>query len=158
MTSSGLVQLHHIDRKAVIYIRQSTGHQVLTNVESRKMQHAMREHAQRLGWPDSRIEVVEADTGVSAQSTAGRDGYKNLLSEVAPGHVGLALSYESARLSRNCSDWYPLLDVCAFKSCLIADRDGVYDPGTPNGRLLLGMKGILSEVELHTIRGRLMAV
>jgi DNA invertase Pin-like site-specific DNA recombinase len=157
MTSSGLVQPHHTDRKAVIYIRQSTGHQVLSNVESRKMQHAMREHAQRLGWPDSRIEIVEADTGVSAQSTAGRDGYKNLLSEVALGHVGLVLSYESARLSRNCSDWYPLLDVCAFKSCLIADRDGVYDPGTPNGRLLLGMKGILSEVELHTIRGRLIA-
>jgi DNA invertase Pin-like site-specific DNA recombinase len=157
MTSSGLVQPHHLDRKAVIYIRQSTGHQVLSNVESRKMQHAMREHARRLGWPDSRIEIVEADTGVSAQSTAGRDGYKNLLSEVALGHVGIVLSYESARLSRNCSDWYPLLDVCAFKSCLIADRDGVYDPGTPNGRLLLGMKGILSEVELHTIRGRLIA-
>jgi DNA invertase Pin-like site-specific DNA recombinase len=157
MTSSGLVQPHHVDRKAVIYIRQSTGHQVLSNVESRKMQHAMRDHARRLGWADSRVEVVEADTGVSAQSTAGRDGYKNLLSEVALGHVGIVLSYESARLSRNCSDWYPLLDVCAFKDCLIADRDGVYDPGTPNGRLLLGMKGILSEVELHTIRGRLIA-
>jgi DNA invertase Pin-like site-specific DNA recombinase len=157
MTSSGLVQSHHVDRKAVIYIRQSTGHQVLSNVESRKMQHAMRDHARRLGWAESRVEVVEADTGVSAQSTAGRDGYKNLLSEVALGHVGIVFSYESARLSRNCSDWYPLLDVCAFKNCLIADRDGVYDPGTPNGRLLLGMKGIVSEVELHTIRGRLIA-
>lgn len=157
MSNSSLVQPHHLDRKAVIYIRQSTGHQVLSNVESRKLQHAMREHARRLGWDDHRVEIVEADTGVSAQSTAGRVGYKNLLSEVALGQVGMVLSYESARLSRNCSDWYPLLDVCAFKDCLIADRDGVYDPATPNGRLLLGMKGILSEVELHTLRGRLIA-
>lgn len=157
MSSSGIVQQQHLNRKAVIYIRQSTGHQVLSNVESRRMQHAMRDHARRLGWGDDQVEVVEADTGVSAQSTAGRDGYKNLLSEVALGQVGIVISYESARLSRNCSDWYPLLDVCAFKDCLIADRDGVYDSGTPNGRLLLGMKGILSEVELHTIRGRLIA-
>lgn len=157
MTSSGLVQPHHVRRKAVIYIRQSTAHQVISNVESRKLQHAMRDHAQRLGWAESDVEVVEADTGVTATSTAGRDGYKNLLSEVALGHVGIVLSYESARLSRNCSDWYPLLDVCAFKDCLIADRDGVYDAATPNGRMLLGMKGILSEVELHTIRGRLIA-
>lgn len=157
MSSSGLVQSHHVSRKAVIYIRQSTGHQVISNLESGKMQRAMRDHAQRLGWAESNIELVEADTGVSATSTAGRDGYKNLLSEVALGHVGIVLSYESARLSRNCSDWYPLLDVCAFKDCLIADRDGVYDAATPNGRMLLGMKGILSEVELHTIRGRLIA-
>lgn len=157
MSSSGLVQPHHLRRKAVIYIRQSTGHQVLTNIESRKMQHAMREHAQRLGWADGSIEVIEVDTGVSGQSTAGRDGYKNLLSEVALGEVGIVLSYESARLSRNCSDWYPLLDVCAYKNCLIADRDGVYDASSANGRLLLGMKGILSEVELHTLQGRLLA-
>ena len=77
--------------------------------------------------------------------------------QVALGHVGLILSYESARLARNCTDWYPLLDLCSYKSCLIADRDGVYDPSSPNGRLLLGMKGILSEVELHTLRGRLVA-
>jgi len=157
MTSSGLVQVHHLNRNAVIYIRQSTGHQVLSNLESRRMQHAMRAEAQRLGWDDHRIEIVEANTGVSAQSTAGRDGYKNLLSEVALGHVGIVFSYESARLSRNCSDWYPLLDICAYKGCLIADRDGIYDPSSPNGRLLLGMKGILSEIELHTLRGRLIA-
>jgi DNA invertase Pin-like site-specific DNA recombinase len=157
MTSSGLVQVHHLNRNAVIYIRQSTGHQVLSNLESRKMQHAMRAEAQRLGWDDHRIEIVEADTGVSAQSTAGRDGYKNLLSEVALGHVGIVFSYESARLSRNCSDWYPLLDICAYKGCLIADHDGIYDPSSPNGRLLLGMKGILGEIELHTLRGRLIA-
>ena len=157
MNTSELIQSQHRDRKAVIYIRQSSGHQVLTNIESRQMQHAMKEHARKLGWDDRRIEVVEADTGTTASSTAGRDAYKNLLTEVAQGQVGIVLSYESARLSRNCTDWYPLLDVCAYNDCLIADRDGVYDPATPNGRLLLGMKGILSEVELHTLRGRLIA-
>lgn len=157
MSDSSLIQSHHRDRKAVIYIRQSSGHQVLTNVESRRMQLAMREHAQRLGWDDGRIEVVEADTGITATSTAGRDAYKNLLTQVAMGQVGIVLSYESARLSRNCTDWYPLLDLCAYNGCLIADCDGVYDPATANGRLLLGMKGILSEVELHTLRGRLIA-
>jgi DNA invertase Pin-like site-specific DNA recombinase len=157
MPTTELIQSHHLHRKAVIYIRQSTGHQVLTNTESHQLQHAMRDHAHRLGWPDERVEVVEADLGRSAQSTAGRDGYRALLAEVALGQVGIVLSYESTRLSRNCTDWYPLLDLCAYNQCLIADRDGVYDPSTPNGRLLLGMKGILSEVELHTLRGRLLA-
>ena len=157
MSTTVLAQPHHLSRKAVIYIRQSTGHQVLTNTESHQLQHAMREHARHLGWPDERIEVVETDLGRSAQSTAGRDGYKALLAEVALGQVGIVLSYESTRLSRNCTDWYPLLDLCAYNQCLIADRDGVYDAATPNGRLLLGMKGIVSEVELHTLRGRLIA-
>jgi DNA invertase Pin-like site-specific DNA recombinase len=157
MHTTELIQSHHLHRKAVIYLRQSTGHQVLTNTESHQLQHAMRDHAHRLGWPDEHIEVVEADLGRSAQSTAGRDGYKALLAEVALGQVGIVLSYESTRLSRNCTDWYPLLDLCAYHQCLIADRDGVYDPSTPNGRLLLGMKGIVSAVELHTLRGRLLA-
>jgi DNA invertase Pin-like site-specific DNA recombinase len=157
MISSELIQQHHRDRKAVVYIRQSTPHQVLTNMESQRLQRAMREHVQRLGWLDDRIHVVEGDTGNTATTTAGRDGYKDLLSEIALGHVGIVVSYESQRLSRNCSDWYPLLDVCAIKNCLIGDRDGIYEPWTPNGRLLLGMKGILSEIEMHTIRGRLVA-
>src|SRR2546426_6358476 len=157
MSTTPVAQPHHLSRKAVIYIRQSTGHQVLTNTESQQLQHAMREHARDLGWPEERIEVVETDLGRSAQSTVGRDGYKALLAEVALGQVGIVLSYESTRLSRNCTDWYPLLDLCAYNQCLIADRDGVYDAATPNGRLLLGMKGIVSEVELHTLRGRLSA-
>src|SRR2546426_1990188 len=157
MSTTPVAQPHHLSRKAVIYIRQSTGHQVLTNTESQQLQHAMREHARDLGWPEERIEVVETDLGRSAQSTAGRDGYKALLAEVALGQVGIVLSYESTRLSRNCTDWYPLLDLCAYNQCLIADRDGVYDAATPNGRLLLGMKGIVSAIELHTLRGRLMA-
>src|ERR1043166_4958251 len=157
MSTLPIAQPHHLRRKAVIYIRQSTGHQVLTNTESQQLQHAMREHARHLGWPDDRIEVVETDMGRTAQSTERRDGYKALLAEVALGQVGIVLSYESTRLSRNCTDWYPLLDLCAYNQCLIADRDGVYDAATPNGRLLLGMKGIVSEIELHTLRGRLIA-
>src|SRR5215470_2670647 len=157
MSMTPVAQPHHLSRKAVIYIRQSTGHQVLTNIESQQLQHAMREHARQLGWPEERIEVVETDLGRSAHSTQRRDGYKTLLADVALGQVGIELSYESTRLSRNCTDWYPLLDLCAYNQCLIADRDGVYDASTPNGRLLLGMKGIVSEVELHTLRGRLIA-
>ena len=157
MPMTPMVHPHHLSRKAVIYIRQSTGHQVLTNTESQQLQHAMREHARQLGWPEERIAVVETDLGRSAQSTQRRDGYKTLLADVALGQVGIVLSYESTRLSRNCTDWYPLLDLCAYNQCLIADRDGVYDASTPNGRLLLGMKGIVSEVELRTLRGRLIA-
>ena len=157
MSMTPVAQPHHLSRKAVVYMRQSTGHQVLTNIESQQLQHAMREHARQLGWPDERIEVVETDLGRSAQSTERRDGYKALLADVALGQVGIVLSDESTRLSRNCTDWYPLLDLCAYHQCLIADRDGVYDASTPNGRLLLGMKGIVSEVELHTLRGRLIA-
>lgn len=155
--TSSLVTAEHLERKAVIYIRQSTASQVLNNAESRKLQHAMREHARRLGWLDDRIDIVENDTGQSGASVNGRGGYKQLLSDVAVGDVGIVLSYESTRLSRNCSDWYPLLDLCALRGVLIADRDGVYDPKTVNGRMLLGMKGILSEMELHTLRGRLQA-
>jgi DNA invertase Pin-like site-specific DNA recombinase len=121
------------------------------------MQRAMRERAKQLGWAESAIEMVETDLGMSARSTRGRQGYRQLLSDVALGHIGIVLSYESTRLSRNCTDWYPLLDLCAEADCLIGDRDGVYDPSSANGRLLLGMKGILSEMELHTLRGRLIA-
>jgi DNA invertase Pin-like site-specific DNA recombinase len=114
---------------------------VLTNTERHQLQHAMREHTRHLGWPDERIEVVEADRGRSAQNTIGRDGYKALLAGVALGQVGLALSCESTRLSRNCTDWYPLLDLRAYNQWLIADHNRVCDPSMPNGRFLLGMKG-----------------
>lgn len=157
MLNSELITPNHRKRKAVIYIRQSTLHQVYNNTESALLQRSMREHVRSLGWPDRQIELVESDTGKSAQSSDHRPGYKNLLAEISLGEIGIVVSYESTRLARNCSDWYPLLDLCAHRGCLIADRDGVYDPSSPNGRLLLGMKGILSEVELHTLRGRLIA-
>src|SRR2546428_13775089 len=109
MSMTPVAQPHHLSRKAVVYIRQSTGHQVLTNIESQQLQHAMREHAHHLGWPDERIEVVETDMGRTAQSTARRDGYKALLAEVALGQVGMVMSLESPRLPRTCTVWYPYL-------------------------------------------------
>jgi DNA invertase Pin-like site-specific DNA recombinase len=154
---STIVKDHHLTRKAVIYIRQSTEHQVLSNQESALMQRAMRDHALKLGWPEPLIEIIESDTGQSGRSRFGREGFNRLRTEILLGTVGIVLSYESARLSRNCSDWYPLLDACGWRDCLVADRDGVYDPRSPAGRLHLGIKGVLSEYELHSLRGRLMA-
>lgn len=154
---STLITAHHLRRKAVIYIRQSTPNQVLTHQESVRLQYALKERALALGWHPDDIEVIDRDLGLSAQLATNREGFKTLLSQVALGEVGLILAFEVTRLCRNCSDWYPLLDICGYTGCLIADTDGVYDPGTPNGRLLLGLKGQLSELELHTIRSRLTA-
>jgi DNA invertase Pin-like site-specific DNA recombinase len=150
MSPTRVVQPHHLRRKAVISMRQSTGHQGLTNRESHQLHHAMREHAHHLGWPDARIEVVETDMGRTAQSTERRDGSKALLAEVALGQVGMVLSSESTRLSRNGPAWSPWLDLGAYNHGLMAERDGVYDAATPHGRLLLGMQGIVSAIELHT--------
>src|ERR1044071_3787082 len=157
MTTSELITPQHLTRKAIIYIRQSSPHQVLTNQESLRLQYALRERAVELGWRTEEIEIIEGDLGLSGAATHYREGFKELLTRVTVGEVGIILSIEVQRLSRNCSDWYPLLDICGYKQCLIADRDGVYDPGTPNGRLLLGLKGQLSEMELYTIRARMTA-
>jgi DNA invertase Pin-like site-specific DNA recombinase len=157
MSTSELITPQHLTRKAIIYIRQSSPHQVLTNQESLRLQYALRERAVELGWRTEEIEIIDGDLGLSGTATHYREGFKELLTRVTLGEVGLILSVEVQRLSRNCSDWYPLLDICGYKHCLIADRDGVYDPGTPNGRLLLGLKGQLSEMELYTIRARMTA-
>lgn len=157
MSTQELITQTQLGRKAVIYIRQSTPHQVLTNKESLKLQYALKERAQELGWLEHTIEVIDCDLGMSGATVTAREGFKELVAEVTLGHVGIILSSEVTRLSRNCSDWYQLLDVCAVKECLIGDRDGVYDPRTPNGRLLLGLKGQLSEMELFAIRARLTA-
>src|SRR5215510_7472545 len=155
MYSSEVITPQHLTRKAVIYIRQSTPHQALSHQESLRLQYALTEHAQALGWSPEAIEVVDTDLGHSAASAQHREGFNTLVGQVTLGQVGIILSVDVTRLSRNCSDWYPLLDLCGFKGCLIADRDGVYDPATPNGRLLLGLKGQISEAELYTIRSRL---
>ncbi len=152
---SELVTQDHLKRRAVVYVRQSTTHQVVNNQESLRLQYALRQRACDLGWRETDVDVIDADLGFSGASAARREGFKELVGRVAVGEIGLVLSIDVTRLARNCSDWYPLLDVCGHRSCLIADRDGVYDPGTPNGRLLLGLKGTISELELHTIRGRL---
>src|SRR5260370_6271331 len=152
---SELVKPTHLTRKAVVYIRQSTPQQVISNQESLRLQHALRQRAHELRWREGDIDVIDADLGMSGAAATHRQGFKELVARVTLGEVGLILSIEVTRLARNCTDWYPLLDVCGHRSCLIADRDGIYDPGTPNGRLLLGLKGTISELELHTIRGRL---
>ena len=152
-----LVTARHLGRKAVIYIRQSTPQQVLSNQESLRLQYALRQRAQDLGWHEADIEVIDRDLGRSGATAAQREGFKDLIARVTLGEVGIVFSYEVTRLARNCSDWYPLLDLCGYRQCLIGDRDGVYDPGSANGGLLLGLKGTISEVELHTLRGRLTA-
>lgn len=155
--SSDLVTASHLARKAVIYVRQSTPNQVLTNQESTRLQYALRQRAFELGWDERDVEVIDTDLGLSGRSADHRRGFNDLIGRVALGEIGLILSWEVTRLSRNCTDWYPLLDLCGGRDCLIADRDGVYDAGTANGRLLLGLKGTISEIELHTLRGRLNA-
>jgi DNA invertase Pin-like site-specific DNA recombinase len=157
MLTSELLTTQHLIRKAIIYIRQSTPHQVLTNQESLKLQYALKQRALSLGWREDDIEIIDSDLGLTGAAAGHREGFKELLTKVTLGQVGIILSSEVTRLSRNCSDWYPLLDICGFKSCLIADREGIYDPATANGRLLLGLKGTLSEMELHAIRARMQA-
>lgn len=154
---SELVKPAHLARRAVVYIRQSTAHQVVTNQESLRLQYALRQRARELGWHEADIDVIDSDLGLSGASAAQRGGFKELVGRVGLSEVGLILSIDVTRLARNCSDWYPLLDICGLRDCLIADRDGVYDPGSANGRLLLGLKGTISELELHTIRSRLTA-
>src|SRR2546425_1540770 len=157
MYSSELITPQHLARKAVIYIRQSTPHQVLSHQESLRLQYALHDRARQLGWPDEAIAIIDDDLGLTAASAAHREGFNTLIAQVTLEEVGLILSYDVTRLSRNCSDWYPLLDLCGYKGCLIADGDGVYDPATVNGRLLLGLKGTLSEWERHTMKARLNA-
>jgi DNA invertase Pin-like site-specific DNA recombinase len=152
-----LVTARHLSRKAVVYIRQSHPHQVWSNQESLRLQYALRQRACDLGWEEADVEVVDTDLGLSGAAADHRRGFKDLIARVTLGEVGIILSYDVTRLARNCSDWYPLLDLCGYRQCLIADREAVYDPGVANGRLLLGLKGTISEVELHTMRGRLTA-
>src|SRR4051794_13340299 len=154
---SELIHNDHLARRAIVYIRQSSPHQVLTNQESLHLQYDLRRRAVDLGWREEDVEVIDTDLGLSGAAATHREGFKDLIARVTLGQVGIVLSYEVTRLSRNCTDWYPLLDLCGFKNCLIGDRDGVYDPGCANGRLLLGLKGTISEMELHTIRARLTA-
>ena len=157
MNTSNLITNHHLTRKAIIYVRQSTPHQVFSHQESLRLQYALKQRAVSLGWRAEDVDIIDNDLGLSGTSTQHREGFNELLGRVTLGEIGIILSYEVTRLCRNCTDWYPLLDICGFKNCLIADNDGIYDPGTPNGRLLLGLKGQLSELELHTIRSRLTA-
>jgi len=149
------VTCSHLERDAWLYIRQSTMHQVVENTESTKRQYALRERAVALGWPAERVQVIDCDLGQSGASAADREGFKRLVGEVTMGHAGIVLGLEVSRLARNCTDWHRLLEVCALSDTLICDEDGLYDPEDFNDRLLLGLKGTMSEAELHLLRARL---
>jgi DNA invertase Pin-like site-specific DNA recombinase len=157
VTTSDLITPTHLSRQALIYVRQSTQQQVLTNTESQRLQYALRQRAIECGWPASAVDVIDTDLGLSGRTTDGRTGFADLVARVNLGQVGIIFAYDATRLSRNCADWYQLLDLCGFRRCLIGDRDGVYDPSSINGRLLLGLKGQISELEAHTIKARLTA-
>ncbi|HEX2940434.1 MAG TPA: recombinase family protein [Rhodopila sp.] len=152
---SGKILARHLDRQAIVYVRQSTLQQLEQHQESTRLQYGLVEHACRLGWARPRISVIDDDLGCSGASAEGRLGFQRLVAEVGLGHVGLVLGFEVSRLARSCRDWYQLLEICALAGTLIADSDGVYDPAFYNDRLLLGLKGTMSEAELHIMRARL---
>jgi DNA invertase Pin-like site-specific DNA recombinase len=153
------ISSEHLARVACTYVRQSTPAQVRNNAESRERQYELVERAVQLGWPAERVRVIDCDLGVSAGSAAiaDREGFRELAGEVALGNVGVILGVEVSRLARDNSAWYQLLDVCALTGTLIADGDGIYDPADYSDRLVLGLKGTISEAELHLIKGRLIA-
>lgn len=146
---------HHLDRLAIVYIRQSTPYQVLHHRESRERQYALVDRAVALGWSRQRVLVIDEDQGQTGKTAAHRGGFHRLLAEVAIAHVGLVLGLEMSRLARSSKDWHHLLEVCAVVGTMLADEDGVYDPNDSNDRLLLGLKGTISEFELVTMRNRL---
>lgn len=145
----------HLDRMAIVYVRQSTLQQIEHHRESTQVQYALAERVCLLGWPRPKVVVIDDDLGRSGASTEGRLGFQRLVAEVGLGHVGLVMGFEVSRLARSCRDWYQLLEICALSGTLIADSDGIYDPTLYNDRLLLGLKGTMSEAELHIMRARL---
>ncbi len=149
------VRAKHVQRTAYVYVRQSTPQQVQRNPEGQENQKALAQRAVSLGWSPGRVRVIDADLGLSGKSVDGREGFKELTSEVSLGHAGIVLAYEASRLARNNADWYALLDLCALRGTLIADSDGVYDPTDYNDRLLLGLRGMMSEAEIHLLRLRM---
>jgi DNA invertase Pin-like site-specific DNA recombinase len=145
----------HLERSAIVYVRQSTPQQVLEHQESTARQYALVDRAVALGWPRQQILVIDDDLGKSGQSIEGRLDFQRLLAEVALDHVGLILGIEMSWLARSCKDWHQLLELCARFRTLLADADGLYDPTDFNDRLLLGLKGTMSEAELHVLKARL---
>jgi DNA invertase Pin-like site-specific DNA recombinase len=155
MSERAKISEQHRRLRAVVYVRQSTLAQVATNVESAARQYRLVERAVELGWSREAVAVVDEDTGRSGSSSEGRIGFKELAASVGLGEIGIVLALEVSRLARCSADWHRLLDLCALTGTLIADQDGVYSPGNFNDRLLLGLKGTMSEAELHLIRARL---
>jgi DNA invertase Pin-like site-specific DNA recombinase len=157
MNASDAIQPCHLSRLALVYVRQSSPHQVLANQESLKLQYNLQQRAAEAGWDPRQVRVIDTDLGRSGRSADGRRGFQEVVSLVNQEQVGILFAYDVTRLARNCTDWYHLLDLCGFRRCLVGDQDGIYDPATANGRLILGLKGLIAELELHTLRARLTA-
>jgi DNA invertase Pin-like site-specific DNA recombinase len=153
--AAGKVSASHLKRDAFLYVRQSTLQQLVHNIESTQRQYALRQRAIALGWPADQVHVIDCDLGQSGASATDRAGFQQLVSEVGLGHAGIVLGLEVSRLARNSTDWHRLMELCALSDTLILDEDGLYDCNDFNDRLILGMKGTISEVELHYIRARL---
>jgi DNA invertase Pin-like site-specific DNA recombinase len=155
--TSGKVSPAHRARGVRVYVRQSTLHQTRVNTESLARQYELVEHARELGWSSEQVRVIDADLGMSGAAADKREGFQELVAEVALGKIGLILGLEASRLARRNADWYGLVDLCALTDTLIGDADGIYDPADYSDRLVLGLKGTIAEAELHLIKGRLIA-
>jgi DNA invertase Pin-like site-specific DNA recombinase len=154
-TAPSKVMATHLKRNAYLYIRQSTLRQVVENTESTQRQYALQQRAIALGWTSEQVIVIDTDLGQSGASAADRAGFQRLVTEVSLGRAGIVMGLEVSRLARNSMDWHRLLEICALTETLILDEDGIYDPAHFNDRLLLGLKGTMSEAELHVLRARL---
>jgi DNA invertase Pin-like site-specific DNA recombinase len=157
MSISDTIQPLHLRRLAIIYVRQSSPNQILKNQESLQLQYDLQYRAHNAGWPPGQVRIIDTDLGRTGRTADGRQGFQELVALVNQEQVGIIFAYDVTRLARNCTDWYHLLDLCGFRACLVGDQDGIYDPATPNGRLILGLKGLISELELHTLKARLTA-
>ncbi len=149
------IQIHHRQKMAYVYLRQSTMAQVYHHQESPQRQYALKDRALELGWPLDQIRVLDADLGQSGTQMNHRQDFKTLVADVSLEKVGAVFALEASRLSRSCSDWHRLLEICALTRTLLIDADGCYDPADFNDQLLLGLKGTMSQAELHFIRARL---
>jgi DNA invertase Pin-like site-specific DNA recombinase len=155
MSESSKIKPEHLRRHAYLYVRQSSLHQVRDNRESTARQYDLKRRAHVLGWSSEQIVVIDEDLGISGASAVGRDGFQRLVADVGLGRAGLVMGLEVSRLARSSADWHRLLEICAMTGTLILDEDGIYDPSYFNDRLLLGLKGTMSEAELHMLRARL---
>ena len=152
---TGKIQSHHTSKEAYVYLRQSTMGQVRFNQESTQRQYALQDKAREMGWPQAAIKVLDGDLGISGTQSNNREDFKILVADVSMGKVGAVFALEASRLSRSCTDWHRLLELCAMTHTLIIDEDGCYNPSDFNDQLLLGLKGTMSQAELHFIRARL---
>src|ERR1700752_4610016 len=155
MNDQSKVTADHLRRDARLYVRQSSRYQVANNTESSRRQYDLRGRAVALGWPAESVIVIDTDQGQSGASAADREGFQRLVADVGLGKAGIVLGLEVSRVARNNADWHRPLEISALAGTLICDEDGLYDPADFNDRLLLGLKGTMSEAELHFIRARL---